>query len=117
MKLHGFIGLATILVSEVLLFSGNQFVGGWFTPIVWTGYILLVDALVFKVKRRSLLVNDRVELLVIVIISIACWWLFELYNAPRFWRSDLELTGAHAYVAADRAVACVGVDVGGGHRL
>jgi hypothetical protein len=31
------------------------------------------------------------ELLVIVGISIAAWWLFEFYNAPRFWRSDLEL--------------------------
>jgi len=24
-------------------------------------------------------------------MSIAGWWLFELYNAPRFWKSDLEL--------------------------
>ena len=110
MKLHGFIGLATILVSEVLLFSGNQFVGGWLTPIVWTGYILLVDALVFKVKRRSLLVNDRVELLVIVIISIACWWLFELYNAPRFWRSDLELWWHYHNLTANPFVRRIGYD-------
>jgi hypothetical protein len=110
MKLHGFIGLATILVSEVLLFSGNQFVGGWFTPIVWTGYILFVDALVFKVKGRSLLVNDRVELLVIVIISIACWWLFEFYNAPRFWRSDLELWWHYHNLTANPFMRRVGYD-------
>jgi hypothetical protein len=77
--------------AEVVLFAGNQFVGHWFTPIVWTGYILFVDALVFKIKGRSLLVNDRLEFLVLAVISIGGWWLCELYNAPRFWNSNLEL--------------------------
>ena len=91
MKLYGYIGLAIIFVAEALLFAGNQFAGRWFTPIVWTGYILFSDALVFRVRGRSLLTTDRIEFLIIIIASIACWWLFEFYNAPRFWRSDLEL--------------------------
>jgi hypothetical protein len=91
MKIYGYLGLAIILSPEILLFSGNQLVGGWFTPIVWTGYILLLDALVLKVKGSSLLMSNRVELLIIAVVSIGCWWLFEFYNAPRFWRSDLEL--------------------------
>jgi hypothetical protein len=89
--LHGYLGLLIILAAEVLLFSGNLFVGHWFTPIVWTGHLLFADALVFKVSRRSLLTTDRVELLIIVFVSIAGWWLFEFYNAPRFWANDLEL--------------------------
>jgi hypothetical protein len=80
-----------IVSAEALLFAGNRFVGGWFTPIVWTGHILFIDAIVHKLKGRSLLVNERTELLIIVLISIGGWWLFEFYNAPRFWRSDLEL--------------------------
>lgn len=88
---HGYLGLLIIIAAEALLFSGNLFVGHWFTPIVWTGYILFVDALVFKVSRRSLLTTDRVELLIIVFVSIAGWWLFEFYNAPRFWINDREL--------------------------
>jgi hypothetical protein len=91
MKLYGYIGLAIIFAAEALLFAGNQFVGGWFTPIVWTGYILFSDALVFRVRGRSLLTTDRIEFLILIVVSIACWWLFEFYNAPRFWRSDLEL--------------------------
>src|SRR5688572_7037176 len=91
MKLYGYIGLAIIFVAEALLFGGNQFAGRWFTPIVWTGYILFSDALVFRVRGRSLLTTDRIEFLIIIIVSIACWWLFEFYNAPRFWQSDLEL--------------------------
>ena len=88
---YGYLGIVIMLAAEVLLFSRNQFVGHWMTPIVWTGYLLLVDALVYKVTARSLLMNDRVELLLVAIISIASWWLFEFYNAPRFWKSDLEL--------------------------
>ena len=88
---HGYAGLTTMIAAEVLLFSGNQFVGHWMTPIVWTGYLLFIDALLYRVTARSLLMNDRVELLLVAVISIGSWWLFELYNAPRFWKSDLEL--------------------------
>jgi hypothetical protein len=88
---HGYAGILIIAAAEVLLFSGNRLVGHWFTPIVWTGYILFVDALVYKLKGRSLLVNDRLEFVIVALISIGGWWLFEWYNAPRFWKSDLEL--------------------------
>src|SRR5207237_9047528 len=88
---HGYAGIAIIVAAEALLFGGNQMVGHWFTPIVWTGYILFVDALVYKLKARSLLMTDRLEFVIIVVASIAGWWLFELYNAPRFWKSNLEL--------------------------
>jgi len=89
--MHGYAGALIIVAAEVLLFSGNQLAGHWFTPIIWTGYILFVDALVYKIQARSLLVNDRFEFFAVAIISIASWWLFEFYNAPRFWNSNLEL--------------------------
>ena len=90
-ELYGYFGFAVIVLAEVLLFGGNDFVGHWFTPIVWTGYILLVDALVYKFKGRSLLMSNQVELIVIASISIGGWWLFEFYNAPRFWTGHWEL--------------------------
>jgi hypothetical protein len=89
--IYGYVGAAIIVSAEVLLFGGNQLVGGWFTPIVWTGYILFADALVYKLKARSLLKTDRVEFVLIALVSIGGWWLCEFYNAPRFWRSNLEL--------------------------
>src|ERR1700752_1661804 len=89
--LHGYVGLLIMVAAEVLLFSGNRLVGHWFTPVVWTGYILFADALVYRVKGHSLLMTDRMEFLLIAVISIAVWWLCEFYNAPRFWKSDLEL--------------------------
>jgi hypothetical protein len=46
----GYLGFLIIVAAEALLFSGNQIVGRWFTPIVWTGYILFVDGLVYAVR-------------------------------------------------------------------
>lgn len=91
MKLHGYIGLAIILIAEALLFSDHIIVGRWFTPIVWTGYILLADAVLLRLSGRSLIITDRLELVILIVISILCWWIFEFYNAPRFWSSDTEL--------------------------
>ncbi len=88
---YGYLGILVIGLAEGLLFSGHQLVGHWFTPIVWTGYILFVDALAYKFTGRSLLMTDRLEFLMIAVFSIGVWWLFEFYNAPRFWRSNLEL--------------------------
>ena len=89
--IYGFAGAAIIVSAEVLLFSGNQLVGRWFTPVVWTGYILFADSLVYKLKGRSLLGSDRLEFVLIALVSIGGWWLCEFYNAPRFWKSSLEL--------------------------
>jgi len=89
--LHGYVGLLIIVAAELFLFGGNQFVGHWFTPIVWTGYILFMDALVYRIKGWSPLMSDRLEFLLIAVISIGAWWLCEFYNAPRFWNSNLEL--------------------------
>jgi hypothetical protein len=108
--IHGYFGIVIIVAAEVLLFSGNQFVGHWMTPIVWTGYILFVDALVYRFDGRSLLMNDRLEFLVIAIISIGSWWLFEFYNAPRFWRSDLELWWHYHSLEPNLWVRRVGYD-------
>src|SRR5436190_9448257 len=89
--LYGYLGFLIMVGAEALLFGGNQIVGRWFTPIVWTGYILFVDALVYALRGRSLLQTDRLELIVVCVVSIGAWWLCEFYNAPRFWQTDLEL--------------------------
>jgi hypothetical protein len=93
MRLHGWAGLAVIAAAEVLLFAGEPTVGRWFTPIVWTGYVLFVDALAARFTGRSYLTSDRFEGVLVALASIACWWLFELYNAPRFWRGGAHTEG------------------------
>src|ERR1043165_8234319 len=53
--LYGYAGLGVIIAAEALLFGGNPFVGHWMEPIVWTGYILFVGAMVYRFDGRSLL--------------------------------------------------------------
>jgi hypothetical protein len=90
---HGWIGLAIIAGAEAALFLGHPVVARWFTPIVWTGYVLAVDAYVARRTGRSYLTTDRLDGVLLALASIACWWLFEWYNAPRFWRGGDDLAG------------------------
>ena len=93
MRLHGWVGLGIVVAAEALLLSGQGLVGRWFTPLAWTGYILVVDALVARATGRSYLTTHRVEGVLVALASIAGWWLFEWYNAPRFWRGGADAVG------------------------
>src|SRR5262252_8683717 len=108
--LYGYAGIAIIIVAEILLFGGNQLIGRWFTAIVWTGYILFVDSLVYRLKGSSLIASGRAELLIIAVISIVCWWLFEFYNSPRFWQSGPEIWWHYHNLEPDPFVRRVGYD-------
>jgi hypothetical protein len=90
---HGWLGAGIVVAAEALLVAGHPTVGRWFTPIVWTGYVLLADALVARATGRSYLTTARAELVVVALASILCWWLFEWYNAPRFWRGGEDRVG------------------------
>src|SRR2546422_4261639 len=59
--IHGLVGAAVIVGAELLLVSGSELVGRWFTPIVWTGYVFMMDAVVRSLTGRSYLTTDRVE--------------------------------------------------------
>jgi len=77
---HGWIGLGIIGLSEILLFAGHPFVGVYFTPLVWTGYILLIDSLIYRQKGNSLIVNRTRKFLLMLPLSIGLWLIFEFYN-------------------------------------
>ena len=93
MRRHGWVGLGVIVGAEALLFAGHPLVGRWFTPIVWTGYVLFVDALVARLTGRSYLTTHRVDGVLVALTSVLCWWFFEWYNAPRFWRGGANALG------------------------
>ncbi|MGH7395210.1 MAG: hypothetical protein ACREJF_06365, partial [Candidatus Methylomirabilales bacterium] len=80
MPVYGWTGLAVILVAEGLLFGGVPLIGTYFTPVVWTGYILFADGWVFAKRGRSLLATGRRELPLLLPFSIGSWLIFEGYN-------------------------------------
>jgi hypothetical protein len=93
LRFHGYVGLAVMLAAEVALFAGQPLAARWFTPIVWTGYVLFADALAARLAGWSYLTTHRVEGVLVALTSVLCWWLFEWYNAPRFWRGGADAAG------------------------
>ena len=77
---YGVVGLLMIVVAEVLMFRKVWFVATFFTPIVWSGYILFVDSLIFMRKGESLIRTRTKEFVLMLPLSIAFWLIFEFYN-------------------------------------
>ncbi|ACZ42724.1 conserved hypothetical protein [Thermobaculum terrenum ATCC BAA-798] len=74
------VGAIWIVLAEILLFLRVKPVPTFFTPIVWTGYILLVDGLVKAKTGRSLITTRFSLFLIILPWSIITWLVFEGYN-------------------------------------
>jgi len=80
LRWYGWAGLGIVVVAEICLFGRQPFVARWFTPLVWTGYILFADALALRLRGRSLIHDRPREALMLPWISVGCWLLFEVYN-------------------------------------
>jgi len=83
---RGWAGLAVILLAELYLLLHAQ---GWvtlsdpaifFTPIVWTGYLLLVDGMVWSLAGESPISTSPRRFLLLVAWSVPLWLIFEAYN-------------------------------------
>ncbi|MEE9584695.1 MAG: hypothetical protein V3W51_04360 [Candidatus Brocadiales bacterium] len=84
-KGHGWVGLGLILVAESTLVLQNEYpfarsISIWTTPICWWGYILFVDALIFKLKGNSLISTRKREFFLQLPLSVGFWLIFEIYN-------------------------------------
>jgi hypothetical protein len=80
LKPYGWFGLLWMVLAEVLMLLRVQPVYEWFTPIVWTGYILFADALVLALRGRSLLHDRFREFVMLAWLSVFFWLIFEAYN-------------------------------------
>ena len=80
MKFYFYIGLAIIVASEALLFAGVKWVHTFFTPLVWTGYILFMDAIVFRIKKKSWITGGCRTFLLMTLLSAVFWYIFEFFN-------------------------------------
>ena len=52
-KKYGFIGLILIVLAQVNLILKIQPFEKYYFPIIWIGYILVIDAIVFKLQNKS----------------------------------------------------------------
>ena len=77
---YGWIGLFVIALSEAGMLARIEPFYHWHTPIAWTGYILLADAIVWKRRGSSWLRNNPAELFFLACASVPLWVIFEMYN-------------------------------------
>ncbi|MDY6862700.1 MAG: hypothetical protein SV062_06890 [Thermodesulfobacteriota bacterium] len=108
MKFYFYIGLLIIVVSETLLFAGVKWAGIFFTPLVWTGYILFIDAIVYRIKGESWITGRSKVFLLMVLLSAVFWYVFEFFNLflknwryeglPAAWITAIGMTWAFATI-------------------
>ena len=80
LRLHGLIGAALIAFAEISVVLDLRPFTTWVTPVAWTGYILLIDALVLRLRRGSLITDRPKEFVVMLPLSLAFWLVFEGFN-------------------------------------
>ncbi len=79
-KWYWYIGLALLIIANLNFIFVIQPFAEWYIPIVWFGYILFVDGLVYRLQGKSLISSNTKEFVFIAIISVPFWLLFEVYN-------------------------------------
>jgi hypothetical protein len=79
-KWYGWLGLVIMAVSTVMVALGSAWFARWYTPYMWTGYIMLADAIVLRLRGRSLITGNPREFILLLWLSVLCWLAFEVYN-------------------------------------
>jgi hypothetical protein len=78
--LRGWVGLALLAVAEILMFHHVWPVDAYFTPIAWTAYLLISDAMVQSITGNSRMKDSPLGFLLCALVSIPLWLIFEAYN-------------------------------------
>ena len=84
---YGFLGIVMIILVEINFILKIEPFATWYFPIIWFGYILLIDALNYKLKGSSYMINKPKQFAFLVLLSAVVWWTFEAINiALGNWR-------------------------------
>jgi hypothetical protein len=78
--LHGVIGLLLLILSEFLHLKKVEPFYSWFYCFAWWSYILFIDAIIYRLKGNSLILNRRREFFLLIPWSIFIWLIFEGSN-------------------------------------
>ncbi len=78
--IHGIIGITLLLISEIFVFEKVDPFYSWFYCFAWWSYILTVDAIIFRLKGNSLILNRTKEFFLMISWSVFIWLIFEAAN-------------------------------------
>ena len=77
---YGILGMLMILFAELNFYFKLEPFASWYFPIIWFGFIFVVDAINYTIRHNSLIRNRTRQFFIILLISAAIWWIFEFFN-------------------------------------
>lgn len=77
---YGIFGFLILLLSEILHLKKVEPFYSWFYCFAWWSYILFIDALIYRLKGNSLLMNRTKEFFLLIPWSVFIWLIFEAAN-------------------------------------
>ena len=109
MKAYGVIGILLLLFGNIILFVDIFGLNKFYFPIVWIGFILTLDYVVFLAKGKSIIVNDYRKIVAMFIISAPFWKIYEYINLRlQNWHyTGIEFFGAYGDLYAFISFATV----------
>lgn len=76
MPKHGILGFLIILISQLMILFKVPYFLDYYFPIIWFGYILLIDGLVRLIRGKSIFENKN-EFIKLFLVSALFWLIFE----------------------------------------
>ncbi len=77
---HGIFGILLLILSEILLFNKVDPFFSWFYCFAWWSYILIIDAVIYRLKGNSLILSRTKEFFLMIPWSLFIWLIFEAAN-------------------------------------
>jgi hypothetical protein len=78
--IHGIFGILILLLSEIFLFKKVDPFYSWFYCFAWWSYILIIDAMIYRLKGNSLILSRTKEFFLMIPWSLFIWLIFEAAN-------------------------------------
>ena len=78
--IHGIFGIILLLLSEIFLFKKVEPFYSWFYSFAWWSYILIIDAIIYRLKGKSLILSRTKEFFLMIPWSLFIWLIFEAAN-------------------------------------
>lgn len=98
---YGFFGAILIIFTQLNFFFKIEPFASFYFPLIWSGYILVVDALIFHLRKKSLIMNKPKEFVFILFASIPLWYVFEFFNIfLQNWEYNTEFTSTILIISA-----------------
>jgi hypothetical protein len=76
----GMLGIILIIFAQLTNFLKIEPFVYWYITILWYGYILVVDSVVYTIKKNSYIMNRTKKFFVLIALSVIIWLIFEFYN-------------------------------------